>query len=351
MRIAITGATGNIGTALLRTLLADPVQHDLVGIARRPPRTSDRPADPIAGRVRWVAADLAAPDVDGALAQAFRGAEAVVHLAWTIENGHDPARQQLVNVTGSRRVVTAAVAAGVSTLVVASSVGAYSPGPKDRRVDESWPTGGIPTSTYSRHKAAVERILDAAEREHPGLRLVRMRPGLSFQRAAAAEIGDYFLGRLVPRRLIGRLATGRRLPFVPAIRGVALQAVHADDVAAAYALAVRAGPGGPRGAFNLAAEPVLDAAALAGLLGGRPVRVPARLVRAVVALSYRARLQPTEPGWFDMGTAGPLVDSTRARAELGWSPTYDAGAALLELFAGLADVSAGATPVLARRFR
>ena len=55
-------------------------------------------------------------------------------------------------------------------LVYASSVGAYSPGPKDRAVDESWPTGGIQTSFYSRHKAEVERLLDVFETEHADVR-------------------------------------------------------------------------------------------------------------------------------------------------------------------------------------
>ena len=71
---------------------------------------------------------------------------------------------------GSRRVFSAAAAAGVPALVYASSVGAYSPGPKDRAVDESWPTGGIKTSFYSRHKAEVEQLLDVFEAEHPEVR-------------------------------------------------------------------------------------------------------------------------------------------------------------------------------------
>ena len=74
-------------------------------------------------------------------------------------------------------------------LLYASSVGAYSPGPKDRRVDESWPTGGTPTSYYARHKAEVERRLDRFEQEAPDVRVVRMRPGLVFKKEAARGYG------------------------------------------------------------------------------------------------------------------------------------------------------------------
>jgi nucleoside-diphosphate-sugar epimerase len=92
------------------------------------------------------------------------------------------------NILGSRRVLEAIADAHVGSLIYASSVGAYGPGPKDRRVDESWPTDGIPTSAYSRHKVAVERMLDEFEAEAPEVRVVRMRPGLIFKREASSEI-------------------------------------------------------------------------------------------------------------------------------------------------------------------
>src|SRR5918997_1583593 len=90
----------------------------------------------------------------------------------------DEATLHATNVVGSRRVFEAAAAAGARALVYASSIGAYSPGPDDRPVDESWPTGGTPSSFYSRHKVATERALDALETAHPELRVVRLRPAL-----------------------------------------------------------------------------------------------------------------------------------------------------------------------------
>ena len=67
----------------------------------------------------------------------------MVHLAWLIQPGRDESVTARVNLHGSRRVFDAVVAARVSSLIYASSVGAYSAGPKDRLVDESWPTDGI----------------------------------------------------------------------------------------------------------------------------------------------------------------------------------------------------------------
>src|SRR4051794_41639674 len=103
-------------------------------------------------KTQWIGADIVSDD----LVPIFTGADAVVHLAWLIQPSRDETKLHAVNVEGSRRVFDAVARAGVPALVYASSVGAYSEGPKDRRVDETWPTDGVATSFYSRHKAAVE---------------------------------------------------------------------------------------------------------------------------------------------------------------------------------------------------
>ncbi|MEA2223040.1 MAG: hypothetical protein QOH83_1416, partial [Solirubrobacteraceae bacterium] len=313
MRVVVTGATGNVGTSLLKALSADESVDEIVGIARRRPGISFP-------RTRWVCADVARDD----LAQSFRGADVVVHLAWLIQPSHDRDKTRLVNVEGSRRVFEAAAAAGVASLVYASSVGAYSPGPKDRRVDESWPTGGIPTSFYSRDKAQVESVLDSFELAHPDMRVVRLRPGLIFKGDAASGIRRLFAGPLLATSLLRR----RLIPIVPALDRLRFQGVHSLDVGEAYRLAVLRDV---RGAFNVAAEPVLDPPELGRLFGARPVRVPERALRVAADVSWRLRLQPTPPGWLDLALGVPLMDVTRAREELGWSPTRSAGEALLEL--------------------
>src|ERR687894_2397080 len=125
----------------------------------------------------------------------------------------------MINDEGSMRVAWAAKKAGVPALLYASSVGAYSPGPKDRRVDESWPTNGISTSFYARHKAEVERRLDRFERERPEVRVVRLRPALKFKREAAAGIRRLFAGPF----LVNPLLRPRLIPVVPRIPGLRFQ--------------------------------------------------------------------------------------------------------------------------------
>jgi UDP-glucose 4-epimerase len=329
MRVVIVGASGNVGTSLLRSLAAEPAVESVLGIARRIPEARFP-------KTEWRAADIARSP----LRPLFQDADAVVHLAWLIQPGRDKQRLHEVNVEGSGRVFTAVAAAGVPSLVYASSVGAYAPGPKDRAVDESWPTTGIDSSFYARHKAEVERLLDRFEDEHPDTRVVRLRPGLIFKREAASGIRRLFAGPLLPNFLVQR----RLIPVVPAHERLVFQAVHSYDAGDAYRRAIVGQDA--RGAFNIAADPVLDPDELARALDARKVRLPGALLRGGAAVTYGLRLQPSEPGWVDMGLAVPVMDTTRARTELGWQPTRSSSDALLDLLDGLHEGAGLDTPPL-----
>jgi UDP-glucose 4-epimerase len=328
-RVVVVGATGNLGTAVLESLRSDPDVASILGVARRRPEMT-------LDKVEWHAADI----IDADLATIFEGADAVVHLAWLIQPSRDETQLRAVNVEGSARVFAAAGAAEVPVLLYASSVGAYSPGPKDRMVDEKWPADGVQTSFYGRHKAEVESLLGEFELEHPEIRVARMRPGLIFRREAATGIRRLFLGPIFP----GILARPSLIPAIPDLDRLRFQAVHGEDVAEAFRLALHADDAW--GAFNVAADPVLDPGTLSAIFGARRVRMSSGLLRAAAAASWRLRLQPTPPGWLDLGLGVPLMDTTRARQDLGWEPRHTATEALLELIEGLRDGAGYPTPPL-----
>jgi UDP-glucose 4-epimerase len=328
MRVVIVGATGNVGTSLLSALAEDGAVDSVLGIARRLPQVSYP-------KTAWVSADVTRDD----LRPHFRGADAVVHLAWAIQPSRELGALWRTNVEGSTRVFHALAEEGVASLVYASSVGAYSAGPKDRAVDESWPTNGVPTSFYARHKAEVERRLDRFEAEQPFVRVVRLRPALIFKREAATGIRRLFAGPFLPTPLLRR----GWIPFVPDVPGLRFQAVHSQDVGEAYRLAV---VGDARGAFNIAAEPVLDPPKLADLLETRLLPMPAGVFRALADLTWRVRLQPSPVGWADMALGVPIMSATRARTELGWSPRRTAEEAFLELVEGMRQGADAPTPPL-----
>jgi UDP-glucose 4-epimerase len=329
MRVIITGATGNIGTSVVQSLTQEPAVSEIIGLARRP-------TDLRLSKTTFKTVDIVKDDLVGI----FRGADAVIHLAWMIQPARDRELLESVNVDGSRRVFEAVIRSQVPHLLVSSSVGAYAPGPKDREVDESWPTTGIQTSLYSRQKAAVERLLDGLEYDRPGLKVARMRPGLSFKRDASAEIKRLFIGRLFPRAMFRRSL----IPFVPGNPDLRFQAVHSSDVGEAFRLALIRQAEGP---FNLAASPVLDSNTLARAFEKKVVPMPSSVLSAIFATSYHLRLQPADPGWLDLALSSPLMSTARATEELGWVPLYSSVRALLELFDGLREGEHGATLPLA----
>ncbi len=328
MRVVITGATGNVGTSLVEVLGAEDRVSSILGLARRlpewaPPKTT------------WASADVAEDD----LRPHFDGADVVVHLSWIFQPTHDHVRTWRNNVLGAIRVFDAVREAGVPALVYASSVGAYSPGPDDRPVDESWPTHALPTAAYGREKSYVERVLDTFEQGNPDVRVVRLRPGFIFKRESAAAQRRLFAGPLLP----GALVRPGLIPVVPDVPGLRFQALHTKDAAHAYRLAI---VGDARGAFNIAADPVVDPPKLGELLGARPVKIPAFLLRQAAAVAWRLHLAPASPMLVDLALSLPVMDVTRARSELGWEPSTTSLDAIAEFLDGLRKGAGMETPPL-----
>lgn len=330
MRVVVTGATGNIGTAVMEALFMTPQVDSVLGVSRR------RPAMTVS-KAEWAEVDIGKPGADVELLGALRGADAVIHLAWRIQSARDSDDMHQVNVAGTEALLRAVAEAGTPALLYASSIGAYAAGPKDTPVDESFQTYGVPASLYSLQKAYIERRLDAFERDHPGTRVVRLRPTIVAKREAGSELRRLFLGRIV-----GRLAGIRPvLPVVPDIPDLRFSMVHSDDVAEAFRLALLSDA---RGAFNIADDQVLGPADLARALHGKTVPIPFGATRALVSAAWRLHLHPTDAGWLDLAVRLPLVSSERARRELGWRTTRSSWEVFTELVDGIRTGAGEPTP-------
>lgn len=344
LRVAVVGATGNSGTALLRALANAPNVDSIVGIARRKPDVS---TEPYIG-CEWASIDIGASSSEAAvideLTRVFSDVDTVVHLAWLIQPIGDRELLRRVNVEGTRRVLRAAAQAGVAHIVMASSVGVYAADPSVVLRSEDWERGGIESSLYSVDKAAQEDVLDAFAAQHPHIVLSRVRPALVFQREAASAIQRYFLSSAVPVQAL-RHARLPALPLPAGLRGI--QAVHADDLADAYVCIVEQRVAG---AFNICADDVLGAQQLSEILDhGRFFDLPTPIVRGFVTAANRSGLISVDAGWFDLALGAPHMDSAHAKATLGWVPKHTAEDAFRELLQGMVDgAGADSIPLRAR---
>jgi len=335
-RIVITGASGNLGTALLNSLAEAGGRYEIVGIARRAP-----PRDGVYESVEWHQLDVASTGVELELCNVFRGAACVVHLAWGFRPTGDARYLDAVGIGGSAAVLRAAHFAEVPQLVHMSSVGAYAPGRYGQRVDESWSTAGVPSSAYSRAKSAVEEMLDGYEQDEPhGVGITRLRPGFILQHNAAAGLRSYGVPAYVDPGWL------RRLGGLPLDRSLTLSMVHAEDVADACLRVIERHALGP---FNLAAESPVHRSDGADALSTKPIHLSSGVSGSPVQASWRTRARQIDRGWLDLAFSAPLLATDRARAELDWSPRWSAPEASPGFLNGFLRQAGTRSPVLRPR--
>lgn len=308
MKTLVTGATGLLGSALTRQLVATAAD---VRILRRPTSRLDLVGAEAAAAVEHAVGDLA--DV-ASLRAAMEGVATVYHVAAAVDLRADPDVLYAVNVEGTAHVVNAALAAGVQRLVHTSSVAALGlPAHPADRIDEDTPwQDAPPRSAYARSKRAAE--LEVYRGLAEGLDAVIVNPALVFG-----------VGRpgANTRRLVDAVRAGWARVVPPGGTGV----VDAEDAAAALRRAMAAGAPGQR--YVLCAENLSWrrlAATLALALDAPPplVTLPPRLVHAAAALSEAWAFVTRTPPWLARPRAATLVarrryDAARARDALGCS--------------------------------
>jgi UDP-glucose 4-epimerase len=326
LTVAITGPTGEIGLPLLRKLETVEAVDSVRGMARRP----FRPEREGWRKVAYRRGDVLDRD---SLAELFAGADVAVHLAFSIFGGRGQTRR--VNLVGSRNVFAAARKAGVKRLVYASSVAAYgfhsdSPQP----LTEGVAARGSEDFYYSAQKAELEAAMEEAlEGSEVGAYVFRpcvvagpQAPMLIERVVGGARLGDPF-PKL--RRRVGRVPGLK--PVLPD-PGTPFQLVHHDDVAAALAAAIEGR--GPSGAYNLAGAGTITLGDVAHAIGWRSVPVPGPLASLGGGFARRLAFFSPQLEWAIAYDRPVLMDTTKARVELGWQPQMDAEETLVQTAIG-----------------
>jgi nucleoside-diphosphate-sugar epimerase len=312
LTVAVTGPTGTLGFGLMPLLEADRRVARVTGVARRP-------FDPAAHgwtKTRYLRGDVRDAEM---LKESFRGADVVVHLAFQVTGAASGAAIRSVNIDGTRNAFEAAAAAGASRFVYASSVAAYG-FHRDNPVGmtEDWPARPAARLFYAREKARLEHLLTdrAAAAGGPALYLVR----------PSVVLGPHAVGaKSLPPGLLRALTSAparwaARMPFpVPELP---LQLVHETDTGQALLLCAVAA--GPPGAYNIAADGIVTAGTVVRELGMRSFPVPSRLARGAARALTALPFLPPAAQWVEVACHPAIMDTGKAKAELGWVPEFTA---------------------------
>jgi nucleoside-diphosphate-sugar epimerase len=313
LTVAVTGPTGTFGAGLIPLLDSDERIAKVIGIARRPFDPSSHGWD----KMRYHRGDVRDEE---ALTAAFEGADVVVHLAFQIMGGDSEGRRA-INVDGTLNAFRASVAAKVKRFVYASSVAAYGFHPDNPvGMTEKWPTRPARQMFYAQEKAELENRLHEASTQSQDIDLYLLRPPvvLGPHAVGAKDLLPFGLGRLA-----GPLQTRvprSPLPLPVPVPDMPMQFIHEDDVGSALLQCVLAG--GPPGAYNIAGEGIVSTLDIARELGLWPIPLPARPAQLVARRLARVPRLPSYAQWVEAMSQPAIMDTTRAKTELHWTPRY-----------------------------
>ena len=264
--VAVTGASGYIGTRLVRRLLETRDIERVTGVDVR--GTSVRHE-----RYTHIQQDMTEP-----LDDAFAGAEAVVHLAFVLRQLRKRAEGRRINVGGAESVLRACASASVGRIVLMSSATVYGP----RRDNPPALTEDAPLRppkgfAYAEDKAACEALFQAFAGEHPEACVSILRGCVVMGPSAA----NFITAALDKPVLIGVRGDDPEMQFV-----------HEDDLAEVL---LRFATEPHPGVYNVAGAGSVRWGEAVSLAGKRLVRLPAPLASGLAEVAWRTRLQSDSP--------------------------------------------------------
>jgi nucleoside-diphosphate-sugar epimerase len=313
--VAVTGAAGPVGGAVLRHLAGSPRIGAVLGL-------DTEVAAPEAGDVAWHGLDPADPRV----AEALAGVHAVVHCAVDLRPDPDRAAQRRRNLQRARTVLTASFAAGVRQVVVVGSAMVYGALPDNPvpLADDS-PLRALPEASVLGDLLEIERTAAEFAAAHPALTVTVLRPAI----VVGAGPGSALAALFEAPRLLRLRGTHPRWQFC-----------HVDDLAAAAEAVLLAGLAGP---VNVASEGYCEHEDVERASGRRSLELPERVAMATAERLHRLGITPAPPSELAYLAHPWVVDCARLRAT-GWLPTYANDEALRAHLAALP--SRGETAVL-----
>jgi UDP-glucose 4-epimerase len=313
--VAVTGADGFFGSAVLSRLEEDRRVHKVLAIDVR------KPALPL-DKVEFYKVDLTMPTADADLAAIFAREEVdtVVHTAFLSSPTHAVAWAHELEDIGTMHVLNACAEAraGVRKVVVLSTTmvyGADAGNPNFIREDAELAAGG---SSFIEDKVGAERQVARFAKEHPETVVTVLRAAPTIGPTVHNFVTQFF-SRPVAPRLMG---------YDPL-----LQLVHEEDVITAFKLAI---DDDFPGAYNIVADGVLPYSTVLAMMGKLPLPVPAFIASSVARALWAMQIGAAPPAFVSFLRFLCVADGAKAREVMGFTPRHDIRGAILD-FLGVMD--------------
>jgi nucleoside-diphosphate-sugar epimerase len=321
LTVAVTGASGHVGGAVLRHLAESEGVRRVIGLVPRGPKP-DREEWP-KGVVQR-SADL----LDPTLAERLSDVDVLVHADLDTGPDTDPAERTRHNVRGTETVLTAAAAAGVRRVILRSSAMVYGALPDNPvPIPDSAPLRAVPDGSLVADLLEIERLGRRAPRAHPGLHVTVLRPAIVTGPGVDTVFTRHFEA---PRLLVVKDSEP------------CWQFCHLEDLAGALAFAALHEE--LEGPYNVASPGWLGQEQIEESSGLRRMELPAGLALGAAERLHRLHLTPA-PATDLQYVMHPWAVSADRLAKSGFEPEYSNE----EAFAALLDEVAGHHAALARR--
>ena len=298
--IAITGAGGYIGQRIIENLETQDWCAEILGIDIVEPKvkSSKLTFKNIDIRDHLLIDFLKEHDID-----------TFIHLAFIVNPMHDEKKMYDINVNGNHNILKICDELKIGHIIVASSGTAYGAWPDNpESLKEDDPIRLFPRKfSYAHHKGLMEQQCVDFIKKHPDVIFNIVRPCVVY-----GPNTDNYLSRIFNNMPVVTLPDGRDPNF---------QYIHEDDLARLFSLLIEKKIPGP---FNAAGDGVMKLSEGAALIGKRSINVPYSLLYLLFGTLWRLHIKMAEapPGMIDYMTYPWVLDTTRAKEQLGWKPEY-----------------------------
>ena len=296
-RVAVTGGSGYVGTALIRHLVERDDVSSVLAIDVRELKQA------FGSKVSFVRQDVSAP-----FPELFgdHAVDTVVHLAYILRQGRNRETNRRVNVDGTHNTIDACRRGGVRRVIYLSSTSVYGAHPDNPpALTEDMPTRPVTGFQYSEDKVQSERLLFEYASDSPDVSVCILRccPIMGAN-------ADNFIASAFDK------------PFLVAVSGAnpPMQLIHEEDMVRCLAQVTL---GEAQGLFNLAGAGSINWNEMAAWHGRRVLSMPAWLLYSLTQFTWSLRLQSDSPAMgLDMIRYPWFASTDKIESEIGFRPRY-----------------------------